>query len=146
MILRHIFCAGLLVFAAIDCRDSRSRAFSIAHIVGVSKFRADLHALAASPAGQQDEIPQTSWPESVRRFQPMSVQLHMTGVLIVLSRADREQHGLLVMLDTKDEVGAGGSGVGYEVWARVCSGAPKKFGLYTFRRARGRTDERYMPA
>ena len=44
----------------------------------------------------------------------MSVQLHMTGVLVVLSRADREQHGLLVMLDPKDDPGAGGSGAGYD--------------------------------
>ena len=44
----------------------------------------------------------------------MSVRLHMTGVLVVRSRADREQHGLLVMLDPKDDPGAGGSGVSYD--------------------------------
>ena len=44
----------------------------------------------------------------------MSVQLHMTGVLVVLSRAERLQHGLLVMLDPKDDPGGGGSGVSYD--------------------------------
>src|SRR6267378_4124159 len=100
MTLRHILCAVLLALVAVGCGGSRSRAVSIAHDVGVSKLRADLQALVASPAGHQQEIPPTAWPECVRRFQPLSVQLHMTGVLVVLSRADREQHGLLVMLDT----------------------------------------------
>ena len=114
MKLQHIFCSGLLAFVAVGCASSRSRAVSIAYDVGVSKLRADLQTLVASPDGQQHEIPQTAWPESVRRFQPLSVQRHMTGVLVVLSRADREQHGLLVMLDPKDDPGAGGSGVGYD--------------------------------
>lgn len=114
MILRHIFCAVLVAFVAVGCGSSRSRAVSIAYEVGVPKLRADLQALVASPAGQQHEIPQTAWPDSVRRFQPMSVQLHMTGVLIVVSHADREKEGLLVMLDAKDDPGGGGSGVSYD--------------------------------
>jgi hypothetical protein len=114
MRLRHIFCSVVLAVVVVGCGDSRSRVVGIAHEVGVSKLRADLHALVASPAGQHHEIPQTAWPDSVRRFQPLSVQRHMTGMLIVLSRVDREQQGLLVMPDPKDDPGSGGSGVSYD--------------------------------
>ena len=114
MTLRHIFCAVLLAFVAVGCGSSRSRAVRIAHEIGVSKLRTDLQTLVASPSGKQHEIAQAAWPESIRRFEPLSVQLHMTGVLVVFSRADREQHGLLVMLDPKDHPGAGGSGVSYD--------------------------------
>ena len=105
---------ALLAFVAVGCSSSRSRAISVAHEIGVSKLRADLQALAASPAGQQHEIPQTAWPESVRRFQPLSVQRHMNGVLMVFSRAEREQQGMLVMLDASEDPGSGGSGVSYD--------------------------------
>jgi hypothetical protein len=38
----------------------------------------------------------------------------MEGVLIVASRVGREQEGLLVMLNAKDDPGAGGSGASYD--------------------------------
>jgi len=100
---------------AIGCsRSTQSRAVNIAREVGVSKLRTDLQSLAALPEGQQHNIPQSAWPESVRRFEPLAVQLHMSGVLIVSSRAGQEQEGLLVLLDPKDDPGAGGSGPSYE--------------------------------
>jgi hypothetical protein len=64
--------------------------------------------------GREYEIPKAAWPESIKRFQPLSVQAHVSGALIVISRVDREQHGLLVMLDPKGDPGAGGSGAGYD--------------------------------
>lgn len=103
-----------LLAVSVGCSSSRSRAISIARDIGVAKLRADLQALAASPAGQQHEIPQSAWPESVRRFQPLSVQRHMNGVLMVFSRAEREQEGMLVMLDASEDPGSGGSGVSYD--------------------------------
>jgi hypothetical protein len=111
---RYIVYAMLFAFAAVGCGGSHSRAISLAHDIGVSKLRADLQALVASPAGRQHEIPKSEWPESLRRFQPLAVERHMTGVLVVLNRADREQEGLLVMLDPKDDPGAGGSGASYD--------------------------------
>ena len=111
--------AALLAFVAVGCGSSRSHAISIAHEICVSKLRADLQALAASPAGQQHEIPKTAWPESVRRFQPLSVQRHMNGMLIVFSHAEREQQGMLVMLDATEDPGSGGSGVSYD---NLCEG------------------------
>jgi len=110
----HVLCVALLAFAAAGCGDGRSRAVSIARDVGLPKLRADLYTLVTSPTGHQHEIPQTVWPESVRRFRPLSVQLHAPGVLLVLHRAYPEQRGLLVLLDADDDPGAGGSGTGYE--------------------------------
>lgn len=113
--LRHVFCALLLALVVVGCGGARSHAIKITRDIGALKLRADLQTLVDSPAGNQHEIPQAAWPESVRRFQPLAVQLHMTGVLIVLSRAGREQEGLLVMLNPRDDPDAGGSGAGYEV-------------------------------
>lgn len=112
--LRHIFCVMLLSVLAFGCGGSRSRAVNLAHEVGISKLRSDLQAVVASPAGQNHQIPQTAWPQSVQRFRPLAVERHMRGVLIVLSKGGREQRGLLVMLDPKEDPGAGGSGVGYD--------------------------------
>jgi len=38
----------------------------------------------------------------------------MGGFLIVTSRVGREQEGLLIMLDSDDNPGSGGSGVSYD--------------------------------
>lgn len=112
---RYALCVLLLSLLAFGCsRSPQSRAASIAREIGVTKLRTDLQALTASPAGQQHDIPQTAWPASVQRFQPLAVQLHMEGVLIVASRAGREQEGLFVMLNPKDDPGGGGSGVSYD--------------------------------
>jgi hypothetical protein len=114
MPIQPIMCALLLSIFAVGCGASRSRAVDVAHEVGVSKLRADLQAVVALPAGQQHEIPKTAWPSSVQRFKPLAVERHMGGIVIVLSRGGREQEGLLVMLDAKDDPGAGGSGAGYD--------------------------------
>lgn len=137
MQIRASLLALLLGIFVIGCsRSPKSDAVVVAREVGVSKLREDLKALAASPAGQQYEIPQSAWPDSVRRFRPMAVHLHGEGVFIVLSpagRGDREQEGLLVMLDLKNDPGGGGSGVRYEslgnglhwCWEKVRVRAPR---------------------
>jgi hypothetical protein len=104
-----VFAAALLA----GC-SGPSSALGTAHEIGVSKLRQDLQGLAKSPAGQQHDIPQSAWPDSVRRFHPQAVQLHMNGILIVLGKAAKEQRGLLVMLEPNEDPGAGGSGVDYE--------------------------------
>ncbi|HAV63828.1 MAG TPA: hypothetical protein DCY13_15865 [Verrucomicrobiales bacterium] len=109
-----IFFGAVLAVVAIGCGGPRSNAVDLVQDIGVSEIRADLQTLVASPAGRQHEIPPTAWPESIRRLQPVSVHLHMTGVLMVFSRTEREQHGLLFMLNSADDPGAGGSGVVYE--------------------------------
>lgn len=115
MQIRPVLCALILSLLAVGCsRSPQSRAASIAREVGVTKLRADLQALTVSPSGQQHDIPPTAWPASVQRFQPLAVQLHMDGVLIVASRAGRDQEGLLVMLNPKEDPGPGGSGVDYD--------------------------------
>ena len=111
IILIIAFVVGLLLGVACG---PRANAVRIAHEVGVSKLRDDLVALVASPEGQRHEISQNVWPESVRKLQPLAVQHHMSGVLIVLNQSRRQQAGLLVMLDSKDEPGPGGSGVDYD--------------------------------
>jgi hypothetical protein len=115
MPIRHLVCVLLLSLLTAGCsRSPQSRAGSIAREVGVANLRADLQTLTASPAGQQHDIPPTAWPASVRRFHPLAVQRHMEGVLIILSRVGREQEGLVVMLDPRNDPGSGGSGVSYE--------------------------------
>lgn len=117
MQIRASLFALLLGIFVIGCsRSPKSGAVVVAREVGVSKLREDLKALAASPAGQQYEIAQSAWPDSVRRFRPMAVHPHGEGVFIVLSPAgrEREQEGLLVMLDPQNDPGGGGSGVRYE--------------------------------
>src|ERR1043165_8342704 len=104
-----VFTAALLA----GC-SGPSSALGTAHEVGVSKLRQDLQRLAKSQAGQQHNIPQSAWPDSVLRFHPQAVQLHMNGILIVLGRAAKQQRGLLVMLEPNEDPGTGGSGVGYE--------------------------------
>jgi hypothetical protein len=110
---RHILCAVLVALIGFGCGSSRSRAISLAHEAGINELRNDLIA-AVSGGEKQHELPQATWPESVQRFQPLSVQRHTGGILIVIIQADREQEGLLIMLDPKDDPGSGGSGVSYE--------------------------------
>jgi hypothetical protein len=114
MQFRHVVFMFVLGALAFGCGASRSRAVDVARKVGVPTLRGDLQVVVASPAGHQHQIPQTAWPESVQRFRPLAVELHMKGVLIVLTRSGRVQEGLLVMLDPKDDPGAGGSGAGYD--------------------------------
>ena len=110
---RHTFCAVLVVLFGVGCGSARSRAIATAREIGINELRNDL-ILTVSVEGKQREIPQTAWPDSVRRFHPLAIQRHMGGVLIVTSRVGREQEGLLVMLDSKDNPGSGGSGVNYD--------------------------------
>ena len=93
-LLAFAIVSGLLMGCGGSSGDLRT-----AHEVGVPKLRQDLRTLAQSPAGQQHEIPQPAWPESVRRFRPKAVELHMNRVLIVRGKAFNKQWGLLVMLD-----------------------------------------------
>ena len=114
MRFRHITCALLLGVLAIGCESRQSRALSIARDGGLPDLRADLQALVAASVNEQSDIPSNTWPASVQRFQPINVQRHMGGVLIVATRVGRNQEGLLVMLDPKDDPGIGGSGVSYQ--------------------------------
>jgi hypothetical protein len=112
---RYILCAMLAAAVGFGCRNSRSRATSIAHEVSINALRADLILLTTGTAGgKQHGIPETEWPSSVQRFRPLAVQRHMGGVLIVTTRVDRKQEGLLVMLDPDADPGSGGSGVTYD--------------------------------
>ena len=113
MKIRHSLSIVLLCVLLLGC-DGSSSALRTAQEIGVPRLRHDLQALVASPAGQQHDIPQPAWPESVSKFRPLAVQLHMNGVLIVLGKALKEQQGLLVMLNPNEDPGAGGSGVDYE--------------------------------
>lgn len=136
MQIRASLYALLLGTLVIGCgRSPQSDAVGVAREVGISKLRADLKTLAVSPAGQQYDIAQSAWSDSVRRFRPMAVHLHGEGVFIVLSPAgrEREQEGLLVMLDPQNDPGGGGSGVRYEnlgnglywCWEKVRVRAPR---------------------
>jgi hypothetical protein len=106
--------ALLLSLAVSGCGGDRSNALSTAHAVGLPQLRTELQALAASLAGQKSAIPPSAWPKSVQRFKPVAVQLHLSGVLIVLGQSGRVQQSLLVVSDPKDDPGDGGSGVSYE--------------------------------
>jgi len=112
MRIRYTLLALLLSLFVAGC-SAQSRAVNTVQEIGISKLRADLVALRASAAATQHEIPEPAWPASVRRLQPLAVQRHMGGVLVVLSRGGREQEGLLVMPNPKDDPGGGGSGVSY---------------------------------
>src|SRR5262245_8945598 len=113
MTFRHICCAVFVALVGFGCGGSRSRTMNIAREIGINELRLDL-TLLVSAEGSQQEIPQADWSEYVRRFRPLAVQRHMGGVLIVISRVGRQQEGLLVMLDSKDNPGSGGSGVSYD--------------------------------
>jgi len=113
MTIRCIFCVVFVAFVGFGCDSPRSRAIGLVREIGISELRNDL-ILAVSVEGKRHEIPRATWPESVRRFQPMSVQRHMGGILIVTSHVGREQEGLLIMLDSKDDPGSGGNGVSYD--------------------------------
>ncbi len=112
MRIRYALHALILSLIVAGC-GAQSRAVNTAQEIGISKLRADLVALRASPLAAQHGISEAAWPASVRRLQPLAVQRHMGGVLIVLSRGGREQEGLLVMPDLKDDPGGGGSGASY---------------------------------
>jgi len=84
MQFHHMVCMLALSAVAVGCGGSRSRAVDVARKVGVSKLRADLQTVVASPSGQEHQVPRRAWPESVKRFRPLAVELHMKGVLIVL--------------------------------------------------------------
>lgn len=111
--VHYIFPVVLIALVCLGCGSGRSRAISVVREIGINELRNDLILTVSGTKGQH-EIPQSSWPESVRRFQPLSVQKHMGGVLIVINRVGREQEGLLVMLDPNDDPGSGGSGVSYD--------------------------------
>lgn len=112
MIIRWVLCFSFLALIGIGC-GRHSQALALVREIGVNELRIDLID-TVSAAGNVAEIPQSAWPESVRRFQPLAVERHMGGVLIVMSRSGRKQEGLLVMLDSEDDPGSGGSGVTYD--------------------------------
>lgn len=112
MTVRWILCLPFLVFIGLGC-GRHSHALSLVREIGINELRNDL-IVTASAAGNVSDIPQSAWPDSVRRFKPLAVGRHMGGVLIVTSRSGREQEGLLVMLDSEDDPGTGGSGASYD--------------------------------
>jgi len=91
----------------------QNNANSVAREIGIPKLRADLK-VAVEAAAEQHSISSTAWPESIRRFNPIGLEHHMNGIVIVLKRSGKEQEGLLVLFDPKGAPGAGGSGASYE--------------------------------
>jgi hypothetical protein len=112
MIVRFVLCLSLLALVGLGC-GRHSHALSLVREIGINELRNDL-IVTVSANGTLAEIPQSAWPDSVKRFQPLAVERHMGGVLIVTSRSGRKQEGLLVMLDSEDDPGGGGSGVIYD--------------------------------
>src|SRR5262245_2105984 len=102
MTLRQTSCMVLVALIGFGCGGYRSRTMKLAREIGINELRLDL-TLLVSAEGAQQEIPEASWSEYVRRFRPLAVQRHMGGVLIVVSRVGRQQEGLLVMLDSKGD-------------------------------------------
>ena len=127
-----------------DGCGSRSRARSVAHEIGVPNLRSDLQTLVASPAGQQHEIAKATLPASVQRFQPIAVQRHMGGVLIVTRKVRRERRRICSSCSirtTTQELVVVAQATTF--WARACSGALRRFACHTFHSTRGPIEKRH---
>lgn len=91
----------------------QQKAKKTADETGIPKLRSDLKSIGETTTNQ-NQIPSAVWPESIRRFNPISLEYHMGGIVIVLKRSGKDQEGLLVMLDPNEDPGGGGSGASYD--------------------------------
>ncbi|MBA4146862.1 MAG: hypothetical protein H0X66_02020 [Verrucomicrobia bacterium] len=113
--MRFLYILFIFSIAALllGCNNASS-VLSKAREAGIPSLRKDLEKLATSNESASHDIPQASWPASVRRMKPIAVEHHNEGLLLVYKKSERNQEGLLVMLDVNKDPGSGGSGVSYE--------------------------------
>lgn len=109
----RILIASLLCALIAGC--GRFGALTLANQIGIEKLRADLTALNSTPEGRAALVPETLWPDSVKRFHPTALRHQGEfGILILLSQSAEREEGLYIPFDTAFEPGEGGSGEGYE--------------------------------
>ncbi len=61
-------------------------------------------------------IPETLWPNSIRKFRPVALRPYMFGLFVVQKESSRYQKGIYIITQAEkvNEHPGGGSGVSYE--------------------------------
>ena len=62
---------------------------------------------------QTNTIPKSLWPSVFHSFEPVEVQYHMFGILIVTEKVKVDDLGVYVIVENRGDPPEGGSGVSY---------------------------------